>query len=793
MKKAISPWKVALLCLGASAAAQAGVNSWTNVGIHGAAVLEVQYVSAGVALAVTNVGLYRTTDHGANWTLIRSMRLMGASIAVNRANPDQVIVTGDTTLRSVNRGATFTSFPLGGVVSFDTQYAGFSSDGFYAWVIQPDGDVWRSADGGATWTGFTGVLPAGANWTIEVDATDHDTVYASYGASVYVSRNAGANWTPIPTASGPYFFQARPSRVITGTIFGINAQGNIPSRSSDFGANWVPMASDPAPGWMNSLATSPSGFMVAGTYDGRVFISANEGATWTDRGRLPNSWPIRFAIDPTDDEHILAATPGGIIGSDNRGFTWSERNVGLLDVAATDIATARDGTNAVYISTTDLNSVYRRDSATGNYTAVGRNSTPTLGFPGMYGYRIAAAPQSGNTLYMLREGRLGRSTDGGSSWTRLADLPLGYHLTLDPSNPLVAYVTGQRLTVKTVNGGATFTPIGAGLTSYFDNGLGKMYVDPSNSANVYALVTGGPGATSPVFRSTDGGVTFTPSSWSAATDLVPSALAFEPGRSSTLYVSMNFGTFKSIDSGVTWTTITGGGADDLVVDPQSPEVVYSASLFRNVLRSIDGGVTWAEISPSSPNDSFGFTRIALVPGHNAKLVGMRGGGGVYEIDIAPPLGLGVTPATLTSGQPGSFVLSVRNNGVVAATRVRITATLPESTVTYGTQITLGSCTVNGRDLSCDIGTLARDASASVTVTFTPTGPGTTEFRVSSYETTGVPAQTLTVQAASSGSGGSAGGGGGGGGRLDYLLLAFLVSSLIGRRRFGSVFRRVRKH
>jgi uncharacterized repeat protein (TIGR01451 family) len=764
-----------VVCCGWSAVASAGVGEWSSAGIPGGSVSEVEYIGDGVALAITSGGIYRTGDHGATWVLVRAMRLSTASIAINRANPDQVLVTADGPLRSVNRGVSFSPFPLSGVYYGGLQFvAGFSRDGFYAWIIGPGGDVWRSTDGGANWTPLAKTLPAGTYWSLEADPSDHDTLYVSQGAVNFVSRDAGSTWTLV-TAPDNNFFHIRASRATAGTIFGINTQGNALSRSVDYGANWAPISE---PGDWNSLAMSASGFMVAGKYDGHVFISGNEGVSPTDRGRLPSGFALRISVDPANDEHILVATAGGIFGSDNRGFTWSERNAGLVDAAAVDIAVARDGTNAVYVATHDLGSVYRRDPATGTYSAVGRASAPTLGFPGMYGYRIAVAPQNGNTLYMLREGHLGRSADGGSSWTRLTDLPLGFNLTLDPLNPQVAYVSGQQMMMKTVNGGATWTSIGAGLPVYYSNGVGRLYVDPVNTANVYALVIGGSDALSPVYKSTDGGVTFAPAGWSGPTDFYPHALAFEPGRPSTIYLTAEFGFYKSVDSGASWTSLNGSG-QDVIVDPQSPTIVYSAGAFRGIRRSVDGGATWTDLlSPVAEKGIYGFPRIALVPGHNAKLVAIKDTGGVYEIDVAPQLGLTLAPATLTAGTFGSFTLTVRNEGVVAATRVRVTTTLPASAVSYDVQGGAGGCTLNQRELSCDIGTLAPAAAVSATVSLTPTTAGSTNFSISAYETLSPPggtARALVVQNAPSS---SSGGGGGGGGRLDYLLLGILGLLLI---------------
>ncbi|MEO8017757.1 MAG: hypothetical protein ABI769_08085, partial [Pseudomonadota bacterium] len=768
---------------GWAASVAAGPGVWTNVGIPGAFVGNVEYVGDGVAIAATSGGIYRTTNHGISWTLIHGLVAPAVfSIAVNPANPDQILVTGDDALRSTDRGLSFTHIDVAGSNSASIFAAAFSRDGFYAWLVEDDGEVRRSTDGGATWQIFPGALASGVNWYLESDLADHNTVYAGMGLTLQVSRDGGVTWSHLP-ADG--MFKPRPSLTTPGRVLALQTNSNDGARwSNDYGASWT---ASTAPAGLFALETAANGRAFAIGYNAHFFSSTDDGATWTDRGRLPNGYGVNIAVDPANPQRILAATTAGVIGSDDGGATWSERNTGLLDAAAWDIVTASNGGTSVYVATGDLGSIYQRNPATGGFSAIGRSTVPLLGYPGMSNSRIAMSPQQPDTLFLLREGRLGRSTNGGSSWGSVAMLPLSNELTIDPQNAQVMYVTGQDLRRKSVDGGLTWAPFGTGLPTLVSNGLGRIYVDPSNSANVYALVIGYSDATSPVYRSTDAGATWTATNWPGTREFTPHALAFEPGRPSTIYLAEEFGPWKSVDSGLHWTplNVMGGGLD-IVVDPQSPQTVYASGRFSDVRRSVDGGATWNYVHELTASASSypGFERMVLVPGYNAKLLGIRLNGGVYELDVTPRLALGLSPATLTAGTAGSLVLSVDNPGVVTASRVRVTATLPPSAGTYGVVANLGSCTVNQRELSCDIGTLAPAASANITVTLAPTGPGVTNFSVSAYETlsaAGVNSQSLNVLAAQSSSP-SGGGGNGGGGRLDYLLLVAMAAALLGRRR-----------
>jgi hypothetical protein len=124
MKKLLAP--LALLLIGAPQAASAGENLWTATGPSGAFVYDIAYLddANGVAVAVTANAIYRTTNHGASWTLSRMFgNVYPAYLTVNPANRNQVVVFADTLWRSVDGGATFsaggTPFDLTGIQSLE--------------------------------------------------------------------------------------------------------------------------------------------------------------------------------------------------------------------------------------------------------------------------------------------------------------------------------------------------------------------------------------------------------------------------------------------------------------------------------------------------------------------------------------------------------------------------------------------------------------------------------------------------------------------------------------------------
>ena len=91
----------------------------------------------------------------------------------------------------------------------------------------------------------------------------------------------------------------------------------------------------------------------------------------------------------------------------------------------------------------------------------------------------------------------------------------------------------------------------------------------------------------------------------------------------------------------------------------------------------------------------------------------------------PDLTLSVTdaPDPVTTGLPVTYALMIRNNGARSAKGVTLTDDLPASVTRGAVTTTQGSC--SGTDpVRCNLARIASGAQATVTVSVTPTAPGT---------------------------------------------------------------------
>ncbi len=227
-------------------------------------------------------------------------------------------------------------------------------------------------------------------------------------------------------------------------------------------------------------------------------------------------------------------------------------------------------------------------------------------------------------------GGVWKSVNAGRTWDPVFDSqPVGSigAVAVAPSDPNVIYVgTGEadmRSQISYGNGvyrssdaGRTWTHLGLDDTLQ----IGRILVDPRDADRVFVAALGhayGPNAQRGVFRSTDGGRTWTRCLFKDA-DTGAIDLAFDPRDTHTIYAALwatrrppwsvyppsngpGGGLFKSADGGETWRPIAGHGLPfeelgriGIAVAPSDPDRVYLIVDAKQggLYRSDDAGATW---------------------------------------------------------------------------------------------------------------------------------------------------------------------------------------------------------
>lgn len=255
---------------------------------------------------------------------------------------------------------------------------------------------------------------------------------------------------------------------------------------------------------------------------------------------------------------------------------------------------------------------------------------------------VAVDPKDPNTVYVGgAQGGLWRSTNNGQSWTSLTDnaptQSIGA-IAIDPNNSNIIYAgTGEGNfsgdsffgmgILKTTDGGNTWQSLATQL--FVGRAVNDVIIDPTNTSTIYASIgsaVAGVGIASPnigingVYKSTDGGQTFSPSLRVTTASQFGSSvfdLKMDPNNPNILYAAINAqGVFKTTDGGANWTKLAGGlpttgfSRIDIGISKNNSNVLYTSFAdsrtdeLLNIFKSTDGGSTWVAVS-RPPVNAFG--------------------------------------------------------------------------------------------------------------------------------------------------------------------------------------------
>lgn len=303
-----------------------------------------------------------TADFPAGYAVWQPLPLEGAdirSLAIEPGHPDRLLAgtSAGQVYRTLDGGATWTyagsalPFP-GWVVSslrFETTSSGFraAKDGspprLWAglWGIWSGGHVASSDDLGATWASRSGDLPDVQVYAIAPVPDEEGRLYAATAQGVWGTANGGKNWRHL-TAALPEIGKVTSLLVDPhrpGTVFA--GTWRQAYRSDDGGATWS--------GVFDGMVLDSEVFtLTPGREPGEVWAStcgwvyrtANLGGSWKryQQGLGERRTPS-FAVLP--DGRLLAGTVAGAYFSNDGGLTWKLGSDPALAVLAVAVDPAR--------------------------------------------------------------------------------------------------------------------------------------------------------------------------------------------------------------------------------------------------------------------------------------------------------------------------------------------------------------------------------------------------------------------------------------------------------------------
>jgi photosystem II stability/assembly factor-like uncharacterized protein len=368
------------------------------------------FMGPSIGLGVSASGIYRTTNGGTTFDPVRA----GDALAVAfLSSTGAVAIVDGIFVSSDDGGVTWTNGPaaLG-----RTRLTAVSAGVVLAWGrggAWPDFDdrVLRSVDGGQTWSDLGEILNAddtspGFGFTV----VDPQTIVASNGeGDLLRSTDAGASWSGVFASVGPRpsFFHSGGAPVFASSQTGYFAYGpGFVLKTSDGGATWTQVSS----GTGASLADIAR---LAGSGENLIAVGAN-GTVVTRTGSAP--WVIHPRFTELDLAAVDAVGNGSAVTVDHDGrvhrtsdggATWTSGATTPEGLQASDLdfTTPFDGwvvghgfsSSAIFHTTDGGDSWTSVADVLGTYVAVD--------FEGTSGW---AANVSGSFY---------RTTDGGATWT----------------------------------------------------------------------------------------------------------------------------------------------------------------------------------------------------------------------------------------------------------------------------------------------------------------------------------------------------------------------------------------
>ena len=706
-------------------------------------------------------GVLKSTNGGNTWSHVSGDYFYGVSMSRIVVDPNNANHLYAAVLRG--RGGSRRTSP--------TQHSRFG--------------IWESTDGGATWT-LLKQAPQASNGATDLELDPQNgNLYASFwGDAIYKSTDGGASWKTIMNglpvanyATGPSRFSisvSHPANQADATLYaGFDWYGDgrqLPRRPRSSSRPTAARAGPSCPAerspttsratappqcWYDNVIeadpTNPNVVFAAGVYDyahgaGGIYRSTDGGQTWINLGYDQHPDFHAVAFDPSNTQHVLIGSDGGVWYSDDRGGRptqadplssndWQDLN----GPDSSSYAGTGYGLGITQFTSIGLNPTRPARIWGGSQDNGTERKAAGLGewfdlFSGDGG-QVLVDPTDWHYVYGTYFGISPYRDDptcGGGCFFSNSYIRNGINLNdraefyvpwvMNKDNPNQLFLGTYRL-YRTDNAKADspadvmWKPISGDLTS------GCLGAAPNGGRGCYISAIGIGGGRAIYTGSEEGYVYVSPDAqtsdnptWTKVGNSLPGrpvgSIAVDRSNYRIAYVAFegfNAGTsgqpghvFKTTDGGNKWTNITGNLPDSpvnsLVLDPSYPNTLY-AGTDVGAFVTYDGGQTWSQLGTGFPTVSIWQLDFDPSQAGVRTLGAGTHGRSAWTLDDArsvPAFDLSKVDAGTPVGPSSTmtYTLTLKNIGNGAATGVTITDPVPANTTSPVAQD--GGTVANGK-------------------------------------------------------------------------------------------------
>jgi len=591
----------------------------------------------------------------------------------------------------------------------------------HLWGSNAERGVFKTIDGGRTWQKVLFVDDHTGATDIVMDPRDPQTLFAETyqrqrkawgfngggpGSAIYRTRDGGASWTKLtnglPQADkgriGLDIFRGDP-RIVFAVVEAPGRDSGV-YRSVDGGDTWELWSTlNPRPMYYSQIRTDPrdrNHVYLLGSNRG-FYVSDDGGRTFRDVFSSVHSEDHALWIDPDDSNHLLVGGDGGVSISWDRGQSWMFRDnlpIGQFYEISADMqdpyticgGLQDNGHWCVPSATRTRTGIANRDafnigSGDGFYARIDPTDPRTAFVESQEGranrVNLATLERQAVAPVVRRPTNGLRATRGEAPAADRERWNWNTPIAMSAFDPKVIYI-GSNMLFRSADRGATWKAISPDLTGHVDRESLQMMGAPvperalsrhDGQTSFYTLTTIGesPLDAKLLYTGSDDGQIYVTrdggQKWTNLTGRlggIPVGAYVSSVLPSRHHAGRVYATFDghfdddyqpyvlvSDDYGQSWRSIASGlpaaAVHRLREHPRNPRLLFVGHE-RGIHVSIDGGATWAPLNlnmPAVPVDD-----ILIHPRENDLIAGTHGRG-IWVLDNIAPLEA-LTPESMRS-------------------------------------------------------------------------------------------------------------------------------------------------